>query len=157
MKRIASKSCILCILAVGLMCGIGIGIDGPDTITKYEAEKQISRTIFWKAAGCGYNGARAFAIRNLGNASDSSDYPSITPRDRSKQIYYEVRAVDHCLEALGVMPCPAPGVATPNGKAYQDAYDNDFIVLVIVTRALHCVFEGVRLLKFKEPDLERFC
>jgi hypothetical protein len=119
-------------------------MNGPNTVNKRVAEKQISKTIFLKSLSCGYNAARSFSISKLGN---KEEYPvswvKIGGDYSSNTITYDEKALKHCLLSLTVMPCPSNEIET-------DAGDKEYIATLILTRYKSCTFHSIEYWEINE-------
>ncbi|TGM46150.1 hypothetical protein [Leptospira vanthielii] len=120
-------------------------LEGQETIRKSEAEREISKIILLKTISCGYNAGRAYAISELGN-EEEEPYPwvQIGGGSNASRIFYDVKALNHCLRSLSAMPCPTKDIKTHEG-------DQEYIATLIFTRYQSCTFRPIENWKIFEP------
>ncbi len=131
------------VLLVFINCNLSI--TGKDTIQKKDAELEIGLAQIGKAWVCGLEENSLFT-RSLGNGRDEYRFLS---RDQDIYSVYEKKAVNRCIEAIYLMPCPNLEI-TPSGKPYMPKLREDFVAILTVTRKISCTFETISIWEGKE-------
>ncbi|TGK95778.1 hypothetical protein [Leptospira brenneri] len=120
-------------------------LKGQDTIRKSEAEREIAKTILLKTISCGYNAGRAYAISELGNEEkEPYSWVQIGGDSNAERVFYDRKALNHCLRSLTLMPCPTNDIKTNDG-------DQEYIATLILTRYQSCTFHPIENWKIYEP------
>ncbi len=108
------------------------------TISKYQAEEKILTANIIKTLACNFTLAHAYGFAELGNDQDPN------PNERNKTIFYEKRAVNHCLKSILTIPCPSFPTNTIQAT-------NEMTFNFLSNRKLNCTFDVSKFLEFSKP------
>ncbi len=136
---------LICVMLLLTQCYIpDIPLSSPQnpntefTFSKYQAEEKIMNANIIKTLACNFTMAHAYGFADLGNDQDPN------PNERNKTIYYEKRAVRHCIKSILTIPCPTFPTNTTQAV-------NEMTFNFLSNRKLNCTFDVIKFLDFKKP------
>ena len=117
----------------------GTGRAGPKTISKKDAEVDISIAIFLKATACGYDLTDSLMVKDIGSSRNHLTNPftrSTQGLVNSDRYFYYREDVKICIGALYATQCAEGGKSSIYNRV-------EFMTRIMATRSAFCNFKKV--------------